>query len=41
MRVLIADDDQVSREILKRYLLADGYDVTACADGDEALRVLH
>ena len=41
MRVLIADDDQVSREILKRYLLADGYDVTACADGDEALRLLH
>lgn len=40
MRVLIADDDQVSREILRRYLRTEGYEVTAAADGQEALDIL-
>ncbi|MGC4002426.1 MAG: response regulator [Pirellulales bacterium] len=39
-KILIADDDLISREMLERTLLAQGYDVTAVDDGDEALRLL-
>lgn len=37
MRVLIADDDRAIRESLATALELNGYQVTACADGVEAL----
>ena len=40
MRVLIADDDDVSRLALKALLVRDGYDVTAVSDGTQAWDVL-
>ena len=36
MKVLIAEDDSVSRQILKKMLSKCGYDVLACRDGAEA-----
>jgi two-component system cell cycle response regulator len=39
-RVLIAEDDPVSRRVLQLFLAKWGYDVVATADGAEALRVL-
>lgn len=39
-RVLIADDDAVVRDIVRRYLERDGLEVRAVGDGSEALRVL-
>jgi len=39
-RVLIADDDAVVRDIVRRYLERDGLEVRAVGDGNEALRVL-
>ncbi|OFJ50969.1 response regulator transcription factor [Mycolicibacterium grossiae] len=39
-RVLIADDDNVVRDVLRRYLERDGLDVSTARDGHEALRVL-
>jgi CheY-like chemotaxis protein len=36
MKVLIADDDAVSRYILQEILQTFGYDVTACEDGGQA-----
>src|SRR5215216_1452363 len=36
MKVLIADDDDVSRYILQEILQVLGYEVTACRDGSEA-----
>jgi len=39
-RVLIADDDVVVRDIVRRYLERDGHEVRVVGDGDEALRVL-
>jgi two-component system cell cycle response regulator len=40
MRILIADDDDVSRLALKALLSRDGYDVTAVSDGTQAWEVL-
>jgi sigma-B regulation protein RsbU (phosphoserine phosphatase) len=40
MRVLIADDDPVSRHLLARTLTQWGYEVTAARDGAEAWRFL-
>lgn len=40
MRILIADDDAVSRMILEAHLAKWGYEVVAAADGDEAWRIL-
>jgi diguanylate cyclase (GGDEF)-like protein len=40
MRILIADDDAVSRRVLEGALGRLGYDVTACADGAEAVDIL-
>ena len=37
MRILIAEDDPVSRIVLQRALEADGHEVTAVADGRQAL----
>ena len=39
-RVLIADDDPVVRDVVRRYLERDGHDVTVAHDGDEAMRLL-
>ena len=40
MRVLIADDDRVARQILAQTLKRWGFDVSAAADGAEAWRAL-
>ena len=40
MRILIAEDEPVSRLRLERMLGRWGYEVTAVADGDEAWAVL-
>lgn len=39
-RVLIADDDTVVRDVVRRYLERDGLDVAIAHDGNEALRLL-
>jgi len=39
-RVLIADDDTVVRDVVRRYLERDGLDVSVADDGTEALRLL-
>ena len=39
MKILIADDDPVSRRLLQSYLQKWGYEVTAAQDGAEALRL--
>jgi two-component system response regulator ResD len=39
-RVLIADDDVVVRDVVRRYLERDGLDVAVAGDGHEALRML-
>ena len=39
-RVLIADDDTVVRDVVRRYLERDGLDVVMADDGAEALRML-
>ena len=36
MRILIADDDAVCRQLLERTLTAFGHDVVAAKDGAEA-----
>ncbi|WP_018603860.1 response regulator transcription factor [Mycobacterium sp. 155] len=40
-RVLIADDDTVVRDMVRRYLERDGLDVSVAHDGTEALRLLN
>jgi diguanylate cyclase (GGDEF)-like protein len=40
MRILIADDDAVSRRLLEAKLIRWGYDVLACRDGNEAWEAL-
>jgi DNA-binding response OmpR family regulator len=39
-RVLIADDDMVVRDVVRRYLERDGLDVSIAHDGAEAMRLL-
>jgi signal transduction histidine kinase len=39
MKILIADDDTVSRRLLQSYLQKWGYEVTAASDGAEAWRL--
>ncbi|MGE0216627.1 response regulator transcription factor [Mycolicibacterium sp.] len=39
-RVLIADDDGVVRDVVRRYLERDGLDVSTAGDGGEALQLL-
>ena len=39
-RILLAEDDDSLRGFLSRALERAGYEVTACADGDEAAAVL-
>jgi two-component system response regulator ResD len=38
--VLIADDDPVVRDVVRRYLERDGHDVAVAHDGAEAMRLL-
>lgn len=40
MKILIADDDSVSRRMMERLLLRAGYDVVTAADGGEAVERL-
>jgi DNA-binding response OmpR family regulator len=40
-RVLIADDDTVVRDVVRRYLEHDGLEVFVANDGNEALRLLN
>jgi DNA-binding response OmpR family regulator len=40
MRVLIAEDDPVSRRVAESFFLKWGYEVVLAQDGDEAWRVL-
>jgi DNA-binding response OmpR family regulator len=40
MRVLVADDDLVTRRLLESTLQSCGYEVVTAIDGDEALRIL-
>ena len=37
--ILIADDDSISRKVLRRLLEQDGYEVRAASDGREALEL--
>jgi two-component system, OmpR family, response regulator VicR len=37
--VLVADDEDIVREVVERYLVREGYDVRLAADGEEALRL--
>lgn len=39
LRVLCVDDDQRVREALKEMLTLEGHDVTACANGEEAVKL--
>jgi DNA-binding response OmpR family regulator len=41
MRILIAEDDAISRRLLEASLARDGYDVVSASDGDEAWKKLH
>jgi len=40
-RILLAEDDDSLRQFLARALERAGYDVRACADGDEAILALN
>jgi two-component system, cell cycle response regulator len=40
MRVLVADDDTITRKVLEASLKKSGYEVTLCSDGTEAWRIL-
>ncbi len=40
MKILIADDDEMSRELLRHALEAGGHEVVAAADGREAVHLL-
>ncbi|RIR16514.1 DNA-binding response regulator [Mycobacteroides abscessus] len=39
-KVLIADDDPIVRDVVRRYLERDGHDVSTARDGHEALTLL-
>jgi putative two-component system response regulator len=39
--VLVADDNEMNRDLLSTVLLEEGYDVITVEDGDEALRAVH
>ena len=38
-RVLVVDDEAMLRDILKNFLVQEGYEVVAAADGEEALEI--
>lgn len=37
--ILVVDDEQKVLDVLKAYLLIEGFDVLTCTDGEEALRI--
>lgn len=37
LRVLVVDDEAISRDVVSKYLLADNHEVVTCASGAEAL----
>ena len=39
-RILVVDDEEVIRTLLKEILTDEGYEVTTVADGQEAIEVL-
>lgn len=41
MRILIAEDDRISRRLLERKLASWGYEVVSCSNGAEAWQALH
>jgi sigma-B regulation protein RsbU (phosphoserine phosphatase) len=41
MRILIAEDDRISRRLLERKLSSWGYEVVSCSNGAEAWQALH
>jgi sigma-B regulation protein RsbU (phosphoserine phosphatase) len=41
MRILIAEDDRISRRLLERKLASWGYEVVSCTNGAEAWQALH
>ena len=40
-RILVVDDDENTRKVLRRFLVSDGHIADACAGGTEALERLH
>lgn len=38
MKILIVDDEELIRSVIKEYLLLDGYEVDEASDGEEAVR---
>jgi sigma-B regulation protein RsbU (phosphoserine phosphatase) len=40
MRILVSDDDRVSRRIVERFLASKGYEVLCAEDGSRALEIL-
>lgn len=38
MKILIVDDEALIREVIKEYLLIEGYEVDEAADGEEAVK---
>lgn len=40
-KVLVADDNKLSRELLKTIVKQQGYDVIEAADGEEVLKILN
>ncbi len=39
MRILVVDDNSISREIVSLYLVKEGFDVVSASDGIEALEI--
>lgn len=39
-RILVVDDDPIVGESLRDFLIAEGYDVSTCLNGEEALEAL-
>ena len=40
VRILVVDDDQASRSLMVQILAEDGHQITPCADGAEAIKLL-
>ena len=40
MKILVVDDELLIREVIKEYLLLEGYEVDEASDGEEALKLV-
>jgi diguanylate cyclase (GGDEF)-like protein len=40
MKILIAEDDKISRRMLQKVFIGHGYEIVSASDGDEAWRIL-